>query len=106
MCSIAVRLPRHTHRRPPETNPNPTSFTTHLSKSLSTYISRLWRFADPILNTTEHLRLDIDRDHPDNIVNKLMSQQLHNDEMWFMCLWSDFPAEIDSPLPQDIILED
>lgn len=34
---------------------------------------------------TEQLRLDINRDHPDNVVSKLVSHQLHNEELWFMC---------------------
>ena len=55
---------------------------------------------------TEQLRDDVNKDHPDNIVGKLVGHQVHNGKLWFMCRWRDFTAEIDSPLEESIILED
>ena len=91
--------------------PNPlicniTPCTAHPINPLSSHISRVRHYSGPLLNMTEQIKLDVYRDHPDNIVIKLVGHQLHNGELWFMCRWRGFTAEIDSALPQNIILED
>ena len=80
--------------------------TAHASKPFDAHISRVRRFAGKLLNMTEQLQQSINRDHPDNVVSKITSHQVHNGKLWFMCRWRGFTAEVDSPLEQTIVLED
>ena len=81
--------------------------TQHDMPAFEAHVARLRRFAGAHqLNMTEQLKLDISRDHPDNIVSKLVGHRLHEGDMWFMCRWKGFTKEIDSLQAAEVLLED
>ena len=45
---------------------------------------------------TEQIRTDLARDHPDNVVVKLVGHDMSDDEVWFRCRWKGFSKAVDS----------
>ena len=54
------------------------------------------RFASSDLGITEQLKLDVMRDHPDNIVQKLTKHKHDEGRLWFKVRWLGFTAARDS----------
>ena len=59
------------------------------------HIQRLRRFASSDLGVTEQLAIDVQRDHPDNIVQKLTNHRF-DQNLWFKIRWLGFSAARDS----------
>lgn len=59
------------------------------------YIQRLRRFASSDLGITEQLRIDVSRDHPDNVIQKLTKHKF-DVKMWFRVRWLGFSAAKDT----------
>ena len=66
------------------------------AKPFHAHVCRLRRFATQALQLTEQLRVDLARDHPDNIVSKVVQHQHTNGVLWFRCRWLGFTAEADT----------
>ena len=81
-------------------------YTLYESEVRDMHISRLRRFAGNQLNVTEQLRLAIERDHPDNIVGKIVGHEVINGTLWMKCRWRGFTAELDSLQTAAILSED
>ena len=74
-------------------------YTLYQSNTFDVHIKHLRRFASKDLHVTEELQLDIDWDHPDNIILKLVGHKVHGDEMHFKVRWKGFTTEMDSWKP-------
>ena len=59
------------------------------------HVQRLRRFASSDLGITEQIRMDVIRDHPDNVVQKL-TQHRYDGALWFKIRWLGFSAARDS----------
>ena len=55
------------------------------AKPMDVHVCKLRRFAVASLNMTEQIRTDLARDHPDNVVAKLVGHDMSNNEVWFRC---------------------
>ena len=62
-------------------------YTAYQSQSFECHVSRLRRFAGRGLHVTEQLQNNIDADHPDNIVGKIISHKSHAGKTYFLCRW-------------------
>ena len=51
-------------------------YTLYESQPFDVHIQRLRRFAGKKLSMTEQLRLDVNREHPDNIVSKIVGHEM------------------------------
>ena len=71
-------------------------YTMYETEPKDVHITRLRRFAGSRLNMTEQLRIDVEYDHPDNIVHRLVAHKMDNGELWFKCRWKGFTAAMDS----------
>ena len=60
------------------------------------HIQRLRRFASSDLGITEQLKIDVMRDHPDNVVQKLTKHRFDEGELWFLVRWLGFTAARDT----------
>lgn len=48
---------------------------------------------------TEQLRLDNERDHPDNIISKVVSHTSDVEDIYFRVRWRGFTSELDTHIP-------
>ena len=60
------------------------------------HTQRLRRFATADLDVTEQLRIDVQRDHPANVIQKLVDHQVYNHQLWFRVRWLGFSAARDT----------
>ena len=60
------------------------------------HVQRLRRFAAAGLEITEQLQLDVQRDHPGNVVQKVVGHQVHDGRLWCRVRWLGFSAARDS----------
>ena len=68
----------------------------HHVQPFAVHVSLLRRFAAASLNITEQLRIEIQLDHPDNIVQKLVAHKPHDGGLWYKVRWLGFTAERDT----------
>lgn len=66
------------------------------------HIQRLRRFAFSDLGITEQLRMDVLRDHPDNVVQKLTDHRF-DEGLWCKVRWLGFTATRDSWQRADVL---
>ena len=66
------------------------------AKPMEVHVCKLRRFAAASLQLTEQIRTDLARDHPDNIVAKLVAHEISDGEVWFRCRWRGFSKAVDS----------
>ena len=67
------------------------------AKPMDVHAYKLRRFAAASLQLTEQIHTDLTRDHPDNIVSKLVGHDVVDDGvMWFRCRWKGFSKAVDS----------
>ena len=52
------------------------------------------------------IRDSLARDHPDNVVSKLVSHAYEDGTMWFLCRWKGFSKEVDSWQTSDVLQHD
>jgi len=71
-------------------------YTLYESQAFDVHVKRLRRFAGKHLHMTEQLRLEAERDHPDNIVAKIVGHEEANGALYMTCRWKGFTAEMDS----------
>ena len=71
-------------------------YTVYQSQPYECHIARLRRFAGRHLHVTEQLQIDVDKDHPDNVVGSIVSHKMHDGEIYFLCRWRGFTTELDS----------
>jgi len=71
-------------------------YTLYESQAFDVHIKRLRRFAGKRLHMTEQLKLEAERDHPDNIVAKIVSHEIKDGTLYMMCRWKGFTTEMDS----------
>ena len=72
--------------------------TTLPMEPFDVHVQRVRRFASARhLNMTETLQADVDWDHPDNIVERIVAHQTDaHGVIWMDCHWKGFTAEINS----------
>ena len=70
------------------------------------HVCKLRRFAAASMELTEQIRTDLARDHPDNIVSKLVDHDLSNGETWFRCRWKGFSKAVDSWQTGEVLHQD
>ena len=71
-------------------------YTLYESQTFDVHVKRLRRFASKGLNITEQLRLSVERDHPDNIVQAIQKHEMRNDTLYMQCRWKGFTKAMDS----------
>ena len=76
------------------------------AKEMQVHVCRLRRFAAACLGLTEQIRTDLARDHPDNIVAKVVAHGEHDDKVWFRCRWKGFTREADTWQLGSVLVED
>ena len=54
------------------------------------------RFAGSQLNMTQQLKKSVEKDHPDNIVAKVVDHAMHDGVLYLLVRWRGFTAEKDS----------
>lgn len=65
-------------------------------RPFAVHVSLLRRFASSQLDVTEQLTEEIRRDHPDNVVQKLVAHKHHDGNLWLQVRWLGFTAERDT----------
>ena len=63
-----------------------------------TFEDSLRRFASKNLHMSEQIQLEVVRDHPNNIVQKIVSHKMHNGELYMMVRWKGFTENLDQYL--------
>ena len=48
------------------------------------------------MHMTEQLQLEVQREHPDNIVAKIVGHEVKHGTLYMMCRWKGFTAEMDT----------
>jgi hypothetical protein len=79
---------------------------TEHGKSMQIHACRIRPFATAALNLTQQIREDIVRDHPDNIVQRILSHRYSNKKLWMWCHWKGFTKNADSYQEAKILYED
>ena len=80
-------------------------YTMYESQPFDVHMSRVRRFASKDLRMTQQLRLSVKQDHPDNVVQQIVSHEMHNDVLYMMCRWRGFTKELDSAQRADSLAE-
>jgi hypothetical protein len=81
-------------------------YTLYDRESFDVHISRVRRFAGKDLHVTEELQRDIEKDHPDNIVGKIVDHKMENGTMYLRVRWKGFTAEMDTWQDGKVLFED
>ena len=76
------------------------------ASAMEVHVCKLRRFATASLHMSEQIRTDLARDHPDNVVSKLVDHVVENDTMWFKCRWKGFSKAVDSWQTSDVLQQD
>ena len=71
-------------------------YTLYESQPFDVHIQRLRRFAGKQLTMTEQLRLEVNREHPDNIVSKIVGHEMKHGTLYMKVRWKGFTAEMDT----------
>ena len=80
-------------------------YTAYESETFDVHMSRIRRFAGKNLRVTETLQHDIDKDHPDNIIAKVVKHTVKDGTLYVQCRWKGFTAEMDSMQEAGIIYD-
>ena len=80
-------------------------FTNTWNFPFDVHMTRVRRFAGKDLHMTQQLRLAAKRDHPDNVVGKIVSHQMHKRALYMTCRWRGFTSELDSLQRADSLAE-
>jgi hypothetical protein len=81
-------------------------YTLYDRQSFDVHISRVRRFAGKDLHVTEELRRDIEKDHPDNVVGKVVNHSVENGTLFLRVRWKGFTAEMDTWQEGKVMFED
>ena len=76
------------------------------AKPMEVHVCKLRRFAAASLQLTEQIRADLARDHPDNVVAKLVGHDMSDGEVWFRCRWKGFSKAVDSWQTGEVLQQD
>ena len=75
-------------------------------KPFPVHCTRLRRYASKMLNVTVQLVDEINYDHPENVIAKVVKHTMQKGALWVQCRWRGLTAEKDTLQKAEVIAED